>query len=150
VSHGPGNTAPFADLKHGEIKVKSHKQLFLSSFAFLLLVIGIGSVGVAQQLPQERPAADVSGDWTIYSKSDDGKTATQSITLKQDGAAITGHFKGPHQSGSLKGTINVRHIVFRTNTREVLTFRGMVDGNTMEGNFGIRGHHGTWQARRPD
>jgi hypothetical protein len=128
--------------------MKNHKQLFLSLFACSFLMVG--SAAVAQQLPAERPAADVSGDWTIYSKSDDGKTATQYITLKQEGVTITGHFKGPHQSGSLKGTINIRHIVFRTNTREVLTFRGMVDGNTMQGNFGIRGVHGTWEARRPD
>jgi hypothetical protein len=46
--------------------------------------------------------------------------------------------------------MNVRHILFRTKTRNVLTFRGMVDGNTMEGNFGVRGHHGTWEGRRAD
>jgi hypothetical protein len=128
--------------------LKNHKQLFLSLFAIFFLILA--NTAFAQQLPQEKPAADVSGDWTIYSKGEDGKTATQYITLKQDGNTITGHFKGPNQSGSLKGTINVRHIVFQTDTREVLTFRGMVDGNTMEGNFGIRAHHGTWQARRPD
>jgi predicted small lipoprotein YifL len=141
------NPALFPTSINGE-SVKNHKQLFLSLLAFLFLLLGTAAFG--QQLPQEKPPADVSGDWTIYSKGDDGQTATQYITLKQDGNTITGHFKGPHQSGSLKGTINIRHIVFQTNTREVLTFRGMVDGNTMEGNFGIRGHHGTWQARRPD
>jgi hypothetical protein len=128
--------------------MKNHKRLFLPLFAFLCLMLG--NAAVAQQLPQERPPADVSGNWTIYSKSDNGKTATQSITLKQDGTTLSGHLKGPHQSGSLKGTINLRHIVFRTDTREVLTFRGMVDGNTMQGNFGIRGVHGTWEARRTD
>jgi hypothetical protein len=125
----------------------SYKR-FLAFVAFLLLSLGNAAVG--QQLPQERPPADVAGNWTIYSKSDDGKTATQLIELKQNGSTITGHFKGPYQSGGLEGTINIRHIVFRTKTRNVLTFRGMVDGNTMEGNFGIHGHHGTWQARRSD
>ena len=92
----------------------------------------------------------MAGKWTIYSKSDDGKTATQYIDLEQNGNTLSGHFKGPYQSGGIEGTMNVRHILFRTKTRNVLTFRGMVDGNTMEGTFGIHGHHGTWEARRPD
>jgi hypothetical protein len=127
--------------------MKSYKS-YSVFLAFLLLTLG--NAAVAQQLPQEREPASVAGNWTIYSKSDDGKTATQQIEIKQDGNTITGHFKGPYQSGGLEGTINVHHIVFRTKTRNVLTFRGMVDGNTMEGNFGIHGHHGTWEARRPD
>jgi hypothetical protein len=124
------------------------KKTFLAVFALLMLIVG--NTAIAQQLPQERPPADVSGKWTIYTKSDDGNTSTKYIDLVQNGTTITGHFKGPNQSGGIEGTINVRHIVFRTKTRNVLTFRGMVDGNTMEGNFGIRGIHGTWQARRPD
>jgi hypothetical protein len=128
--------------------MKNNKQIFLTFVAFLFIVAG--NAAVSQQLPQERPAANVAGNWTIYSKSDDGKTATQFIELQQNGSAVTGHFKGPYQSGGLEGTINVRHILFRTKTRNVLTFRGMVDGNTMEGTFGIHGQHGTWQARRPD
>jgi hypothetical protein len=132
--------------------VERKKQLFVPMFAFLFLFLPVmpGTTAVGQQLPQEQQAADVAGDWTVYSKGGDGKTATQYITIKQTGNTITGHFKGPNQSGSLKGTINVRHIVFQTDTREVLTFRGTVDGNTMEGTLGIRGVHGTWNARRPD
>jgi hypothetical protein len=42
----------------------------------------------------------------------------------------------------------VRHIVIRTKTRGVITFRGMVNGDTMQGEFGIRGNHGVWQATR--
>jgi hypothetical protein len=128
--------------------MKYSKKMYLPLFAFLLLITGNFAVG--QQLPQERPPASVAGNWTIYSKGDDGKTATQYIQLKQNGTTITGHFKGPHQSGSLEGTMDVRHIVFHTKTRNVLTFRGMVDGNTMQGNFGIHGIHGTWQASRSD
>jgi hypothetical protein len=128
--------------------MKTRKQMILPFFALLLCAAGNAALG--QQLPQERPPADVVGKWTIYSKSDDGKTATQYIDLEQNGNTLSGHFKGPYQSGGIEGTMNVRHILFRTKTRNVLTFRGMVDGNTMEGTFGIRGHHGTWEARRPD
>jgi hypothetical protein len=99
---------------------------------------------------QDRSAADVSGTWMIYTRGDDGKTGTHTVQIVQNGNTLTGHFKGPNQSGGIEGTMNVRHIVFRTKTRNVLTFRGMVDGNTMEGNFGIHGQHGTWQGRRAD
>jgi hypothetical protein len=124
------------------------KNMLLALFAFALLVIGQATV--AQQIPQERPAADVAGKWIIYTKGDDGKTGTHYVDLVQNGNTLTGHFKGPNQSGGLEGTMNVRHILFRTKTRNVLTFRGMVDGNTMEGTFGVRGLHGTWQGRRAD
>lgn len=127
--------------------MRNHNHKTLSTlFAFLMLAVG--NAAVSQQLPAERPPVNVAGNWTIYSKSDDGKTATQFIQLKQNGTAITGHFKGPHQSGGLAGTMDVRHIVFHTKTREVLTFRGMVDGDSIQGTFGIRGVHGVWQATR--
>jgi hypothetical protein len=42
----------------------------------------------------------------------------------------------------------VHHIVFRTKTRNVLTFRGRVEGNRMSGEYGIHGEHGEWEAER--
>ena len=128
--------------------MKNNKRILHAFFALLLLIAG--NAAVAQQLPQDRPPADVAGNWVIYTKGDNGKTGTHTVTLIQNGSTLTGHFKGPNQSGGIEGTINVRHIVFKTKTRNVLTFRGMVDGNSMQGNFGIRGQHGTWQARRAD
>jgi hypothetical protein len=126
------------------MKNRNQKTL-ISFFAFLMLLIG---TAVSQELPPEGAPVNVEGNWTIYSKSDDGKTATQYLQLKQNGTAITGHFKGPYQSGGLEGTIDARHIVIRTKTRGVITFRGMVNGDTIQGHFGIRGHHGVWQATR--
>ena len=124
------------------------KRIFPPLFAFLTLLVA--SAAVAQQSPSGQPAASVAGNWTIYSEGEDGKTATQHIEVTQNGNTITGHFKGPYQSGGLEGTMNGRHIVFRTKTRDALTFRGMVDGNTIQGTFNERGRHGTWEASRPD
>jgi hypothetical protein len=115
-----------------------------------LLLLALGHLAFAQQLPQDRSAANVAGTWMIYTHGDDGNTGTHTVQIVQNGSTLTGHFKGPNQSGGIEGTMNFRHIVFRTKTRNVLTFRGMVDGNTMEGNFGIHGQHGTWQGRRAD
>jgi hypothetical protein len=128
--------------------MKSHKLSFTLLF---LLLLAFSHMGFGQQLPQQdRSAANVAGTWMIYTRGDDGKTGTHTVQIVQNGNTLTGHFKGPNQSGGIEGTMNFRHIVFRTKTRNVLTFRGMVDGNTMEGNFGVRGHHGTWQGRRAD
>ena len=124
--------------------MKRHKLLFLA-FAFLL--IGSGAIATAQSAPPEPPLVNVQGNWAIYSKDWDGRTATKSVQIKQNGNQLTGHFKGPNQSGGIEGTVNGRHIVFRTKTRNVLTFRGMVDGNTIQGTWGITA--GPASGRRP-
>ena len=118
----------------------------------LLGVIAGIKMAPAQAPPPEQPPANVAGKWTIYSTSDDGKTATKYIDLKQDGEKLSGHCKGPNQSGGIEGTVEGNHIVFPTKTRNVLTFRGHLDGDSM---FGIsvprKGPmHGDWEARRPE
>jgi hypothetical protein len=113
----------------------------------LIVVTGVSS---GQEPPPEQPPDNVAGNWTIYAKDPDGGTSTKHVQIKQDGTQLTGHFEGPHQSGGIEGTINVHHIEFHTKTRDVLTFRGRVEGNKMSGNFGNRGRHGQWQAERTD
>jgi hypothetical protein len=123
----------------------------------LILMAAALSISSAQQPPPQQSPADVAGKWTIYSKGPDGTTSTKYIELEQEGTALKGHFKGPNQSGGLEGTIEERHIVFRTKTRYVLTFRGRVDGNrvngviegtAISGTFHDRKGTGEWQAVR--
>jgi hypothetical protein len=123
------------------------RSIFLALLGTLIMVI---SVARAQQPPAEQPPDNVEGKWTIYAKDPDGGTSTKYLEIKQNGTQLSGHFKGPHQSGGIEGTINVHHIVIRTKTRDVLTFRGRVEGNKMSGNFGNRGRHGEWQAVRTE
>ncbi|MGC1968184.1 MAG: hypothetical protein WA673_17115 [Candidatus Acidiferrales bacterium] len=129
------------------MKSNGAKSLFL---ALLWTLIMVSSIARAQQPPAEQPPDNVEGKWTIYAKDPDGATSTKYLEIKQNGTAISGHFKGPHQSGGIEGTINVHHIVIRTKTRDVLTFRGKVEGNKMSGNFGNRGRHGEWEAVRSE
>jgi hypothetical protein len=118
-----------------------YSKSLLLSVAFFFLAVS--HLSLAQQPP---PPTNLP---TIYSKNvDNGKTSTKYIESKQNGNELTGHFKGPNQSGGLEGTINVHHIVFRTKSRNVLTFRGRVDGDKMSGEYGFRGEHGEWQAER--
>jgi hypothetical protein len=122
--------------------MKSYHPKLVATTAVIVLLLS-GHAAVSQQPPD-----NVAGNWTIYSKGDDGNTSTKYIQLKQDGNVLTGHFKGPNQSGGLEGSVDVHHIMFRTKTRHVLTFRGQIEGNTMKGEFGIEGKHGEWTAVR--
>jgi len=118
---------------------------FLLSSIFL-----IGNLAFAQApLPQgtDQPV-NVVGTWMIEARNWDGQYDNKTIDLKQNGSVITGHFKGPNQSGSLEGSINEHHIVFRTKTRHPLTFRGRVDGDTMQGTYHVMGREGEFHGWR--
>ena len=114
---------------------------------------------LAQQPPQQQMPANVAGNWTLYCKDPNGTTSTKTFELQQKGTVISGHFKGPNQSGGVQGTIDNQHLVVRTKTRFVLTFRGRVDGprvggvvqvNTFNGTFHARAGTGSFQGVRPN
>jgi hypothetical protein len=121
-------------------------------------LVGVaGRVAMAQAPPPEQMPANAAGKWTLYCKDPNGTTSTKYLELEQKGAVISGHFKGPFQSGGVEGTINVQHLVVKTKTRIVLVFRGRVDGprvdgvvqgNAFNGTFHDRGGTGTFQGVR--
>jgi len=119
------------------------KRLLLAVLTAFALPV-LSAIATAQQPPSGEQPVNVAGNWTIYSKSDNGKTADKSVEIQQ---------KGPNQSGGIEGTINGKHIVFHTKTRNVLTFRGQVEGDTIHGTWGIHGEkikpmQGEWDGRR--
>lgn len=129
-------------------------SIFVFCFAFAIFT---GSFACAQQPPAQRLPASVAGKWTLYCNDPNGSTSSKFLDLRQNGTIITGHFKGPNQSGGVEGTIDNQHLVVRTKTRNVLTFRGRVDGprvdgvvqgNTFNGTFHDRGGRGTFQGVR--
>jgi hypothetical protein len=122
-----------------------------------VLIAPIGSRILAQQPPAQQLPASVAGKWTLYCKDPNGSTSAKYLELQQKGFVISGHFKGPNQSGSVEGTIEEQHLVVRTRTRDVLTFRGRVEGprvdgvvqgNTFNGTFHDRGGTGSFQGQR--
>ncbi|HTR04010.1 MAG TPA: hypothetical protein VMN82_12495 [Thermoanaerobaculia bacterium] len=91
----------------------------------------------------------VRGNWTITSKNvENDEWVTKTVEIHQDGTRIWGRFQGPNQEGGIEGTIENHHIVFATKTKNVLTFRGQVTGDTMSGNYGIHGRHAPFKAVR--
>jgi hypothetical protein len=127
-------------------------------FCFVLAILA-GNFAYTQQPPAQKPPANVAGKWTLYCKDPNGTTSSKFLDLQQNGTIITGHFKGPYQSGGVEGTIDNQHLVVRTKTRGVLTFRGRVDGprvdgvvqgNTFNGTFHARAGTGSFQGVRPN
>ena len=123
----------------------------------LLFIVLCQSAAWSQQAPSAMPPANVSGKWTLYCKDPNGSTSAKYLDLQQKGTAVTGHFKGPNQSGGVEGTVNQQHLVVKTKTREVLVFRGRIDGprmngvvngSTFNGTFHDRGGSGTFQGQR--
>jgi hypothetical protein len=113
----------------------------------------------SQQPPAEAPPANVAGKWILYCNDPNGTTSSKYLDLEQDGNNIKGHFKGPNQSGGVEGTINAQHLVVRTKTRDVLVFRGRVEGprvngvvqgTSFNGTFHNRGGTGSFQGQRPE
>jgi hypothetical protein len=128
--------------------------IFLLCFGLMFLPARAAS---AQQPPPQQQPANVAGNWTLYCKDPNGATSAKYLDLQQKGTVISGHFKGPNQSGGVEGTIDQQHLVVRTKTRDVLTFRGRVDGPRIEGtvqgktytgNFHDRGGTGSFQGQR--
>ena len=122
------------------------KKLRQLSFTFLILTVGIAAI--AQQPPPEKPPANAAGQWTLYTRGEDGQTHTDYLTIQQNGTVLKGHFKGPNQSGSFNGSINEKHIVIKTNTRHPVTIRGRVDGDTFQGTINVMGRQGEFNGRR--
>lgn len=133
------------------------KKFSFRIICLLAFMILCRAVGWSQQPPPQAPTAIVDGKWVLYCNDPNGSTSTKVLDLKQEGAEIKGHFKGPNQSGGVEGTINVRHLVVRTKTNIVLVFRGRVDGplvngviqaQSFNGTFHDRGGTGTFQGQR--
>jgi hypothetical protein len=140
----------------GEMDVGMKKR-FCGFISLCFLPIVFQLAARPQQAPSVVPPANVSGKWTLYCNDPNGTTSTKYLDLKQEGATVKGHFKGPNQSGGVDGTINEQHLVVRTKTRGVLVFRGRIDGprvngvingNTFNGTFHDRGGTGTFQGQR--
>ena len=110
----------------------------------VLLSLMLSNTALAQQGP-----ANVEGNWIIYSTNvENGEVVVKHVQIAQFGNRITGHFDGPNQSGPIEGIVNGQRIRFSTVTKNVLHFGGEIFGDTMNGSYGIRGKHASWEAIR--
>lgn len=92
-------------------------------------------------------AANVAGTWTVTASQETG-SATQTLVIQQDGAKITGTFKGPRQSGTLEGTVTGNTVNFHVQARVPLDYTGSADGDSMKGTLSGGGKTANWTAAR--
>ncbi len=121
---------------------RMNATLSLAGFALMSLIFC--KTTLAQQPPD-----NVQGDWTIYSTNiGNGKIEIKHVQIQQYGSRIAGYFQGPKQTGPIQGRIDVHHIMFQTLTRNILTFRGEIYGNQIQGLYVIHNKRAPWQAVR--
>jgi len=124
----------------------------LSRFFFPSIAALAMAAALFAQLPEpdpNDPPVDVHGQWIIYSRNiDNDETVEKPLEITQNHHHISGYFKGPNQQGKIHGVVNGRRVVFQTQTKNVLTFRGEADGDTITGLYGIHGRHGQFRAVR--
>ena len=88
-------------------------------WVLLILISCISAVCSA-----EDSVANVAGTWTV-DVSGGGLEATQTLVIQQDGAKISGTFKGPRQSGTLDGTVSGNAVTFTCRPGYRLTTPGL-------------------------
>jgi hypothetical protein len=98
-------------------------------------------------------SANVTGDWVFDVTTDQGG-GTPTITFKQDGEKLAGKYNGQLGAADLTGTVKGNDITF-TFTVDVqgqqapVTYKGIVEKNTMKGTMDIAGMvNGTFTATK--
>src|SRR5262245_45232200 len=105
------------------------------------LVIAGGSMIAAGQGGSSK--VDVTGAWDLEVKTEAGGTTTPSVTLKQDGEKLTGHYSSSTLGeADVTGTIKGQQIQFTFNAEVqgfalAVKYTGAVEGTTMKGTLSL-------------
>ena len=121
------------------------------------LVAGLVSLVFAASVPvtAQGSKVDVTGKWTFTVQTDAG-TGTPTVTLKQDGEKLTGHYSSQtlgeaDLTGSVKGQdIKISFSVDAQGTSLNVTYTGTIESkDAMKGNVDLGGMAtGTFTAKR--
>jgi len=122
----------------------------------LILLAITGFVTLSRVASAQADAkADVTGKW-LFNVTTNAGTGTPSVTFKQQGDSITGHYSSQTLGeADLKGTVKDRKINFNfrveiQGTTLTVTYSGTVEGNdAMKGTIDIGGQAtGTFTAKK--
>jgi hypothetical protein len=105
---------------------------------------------------QAEAKVDLTGKWS-FSVTTSAGTGTPTVTLKQQGDSLTGHYSSQALGeADLKGTVKDRKLNFSFRVELqgialVVTYAGTVEGeNALKGTIDIGGQaSGTFSAKRP-
>jgi hypothetical protein len=118
-------------------------------FAFAIAAAGVASISA------QNSKIDVTGTWAFTVQTDAGG-GTPTVTLKQDGEKVTGHYSSQNLGeADLTGTVKGREIKFTFNadaqgTTLTVTYTGTIENkDSMKGSVDLGGMaQGTFTARR--
>ena len=97
---------------------------------------------------------DVTGKWAFSVETSAG-TGTPTMTFKQDGEKITGHYSGQLGEADLSGTVQEQEISFSFSVDAQGTRLDITSSGTIAGKDSMKGHvvitglgEGSWTAKR--
>jgi len=115
------------------------------------MVIGLGVLSSASAQTKQ---VDISGTW-IFTVQTEAGTGSPTVTLKQDGEKLTGHYSSTTLGeADLAGSVKGRDFTF-TFTASVqgtsfeVTYTGTIEDNGLKGSLDLAGMaQGTFTAKR--
>jgi len=123
---------------------------FFNVFATALAATAIATAALAGQAAK----IDVTGKWTFNVETSAG-SGTPTITLKQDGDKLTGHYSGQLGEADLTGTVKGQEIAFKFSVDAQgnnldCTYTGTIEGkDALKGKVNIAGlADGTFTAKK--
>jgi hypothetical protein len=127
-------------MRHEEIRMTTP---ILRRFAVAVALVCVCAAAAAAQGAAKK--FDVTGTWTFEVQTDAG-TGTPTVTLKQDGEKLTGHYSSATLGeADLTGTVKGDQIAFNFNadiqgTSIPVSYTGTLDSpTTMKGKISITG-----------
>ena len=123
----------------------------LAAIGAIVMFLCMGSA--ARIAAQGGSKIDVTGKWAFNVETSAGAGAP-TMTFKQDGEKLTGHYTGTFGESDLTGTVKGADIAFSFSvdaqgTKINETYTGTVDKDTMKGKIVIEGlGEGTFTAKR--
>src|SRR3954447_4470440 len=125
-----------------------------NAFASALAAIGIATAIATAALAAQASKVDVTGKW-MFNVDTAAGSGTPTITLKQDGDKLTGHYSGQLGEADLTGTVKGQEIAFKFSVDAQgnnldCTYTGTIEAkDALKGKVNIAGlADGTFTAKK--
>ena len=115
---------------------------FEGMFAKSVMTVGVALL-VWSAILAGQNKTDVTGNWSIEAMTEAGGASMPTVTLKQEGEKVTGHYSSQALGeANVTGTIKGQQLEFSFNVEVQgfalhVVYTGTVDGNTIKGKISL-------------